>query len=628
MVVNSAAEESIGAGTDVALTWNLRDLYETDEQWQDAVDKLAREVREVPRWRNGFRVSASEVADVLEAHSRIRRDLQRALVYAQLSTFEDRPDASARTMLRKVVQVATTFHNNSAFLAPDLMGLLGQALDAFLDEEPRLGVYRRYIEDVRSRAAHILPEREERLLIGARLVARSTAAAYQALLEQLPYPEFTTVAGRHERLDTECYTGLRRVPDAVDREQSALAYFGFLGTYARTFGELMNAAVCRARLEAAARGYRSAFHSALEEEGLTEDVYADLVGAVREQLPALHRYLRLRRTICGVERFSYADLDAPLPLVGSQGYSPEEACALVTAAAEYFGEEYVKVVKQALGQGWIDFRLNRRRSQSAFTTAAAYDVHPYASVDFSGTYLDVSTLAHELGHVVHGRLAACGQPFPLASLDSWLTEVAAIVSEGVLVRHLLDHATHDTVRLHALDCFLERIRTTLFRQMLFAEFAVLTHDIQRESGGLTGEVLSREYLRLARIYYGHDAGVCAVDPSVGYEWISIPHLRGGFSVLEYPLALVTSFALADRIAERERRSQDGYLAFLAAGSSAGARELLALAGVDLNVREAVRRVGRAVDAMTIELERLWRASSNGLGQRPSCANVDPCDCSS
>jgi oligoendopeptidase F len=589
-----------------AVTWNLADLYETDETAREAMRRLAAEVGTFAKFTEDFGSSATALADALDARSRMQRQLQRILAYARLRTCEDARDTRAQALLHEATQLAADVREACAFVEPALVGIGADTIAAFVRAEPRLAVYVVYLADLARRADRVLSEREERLLAAARALAKSAYGAYHALVNvELPYPEITLSDGRRTRLNPVAYAELRGAPDQADRARVSTTFFTALGAYARTCGALMNASVQRAQFEAVCRRYASAFELALAELQVPDTLYTTLIAAVNTHLPVLHRYLTVRQRLLDLRQFHYHDLHAPLVRSDAHAYSLEQACQLVVTAMAPLGPGYVAKLTEALSERWVDFLPRGNKPSGAFTTGAAYDVHPYASLNFQGTWQDVSTLAHECGHVLHAAYTNAKQSFPLASLHPLVGELAATFNEGLLIRHMLDASADDIPRRIALlDCFLERIRTTVFRQVCFGEFELQMYAMAQNRAAITGESLSREYLALLRRYCGHDAGICIVDNHAGYEWIDIPHLRGMFSVLNYPVSFVAAFVLADRVYGGDTEARDAYLYLLGAGSSRPPLQLLADAGVDVQDPTLLDHVFARMDALTTEFERL------------------------
>jgi oligoendopeptidase F len=306
---------------------------------------------------------------------------------------------------------------------------------------------------------------------------------------------------------------------------------------------------------------------------------------VNQNLPTLHRYLKLRQQILGLPELRYEDLYTPLARGVVGHYTVDQAMAMTLAAVAPLGPDYQAKLKHGFEAGWTDFLPSTGKRGGAYSTGV-YGVHPYQLLNYNGSYDDVSTLAHESGHSMHTLLAFEHQPYPTSDYAIFVAEVASTLNENLLFHRALDEAKDDAERLSLLGEHLETLRTTLFRQTMFAEFELAYHALADRQEAITGAKLTALYLDLVRKYYGHAQGVCRVDDLYGIEWATIPHfLNYDFYVYQYATSIVASTALARAIREDEAKGgtavRDRYLAMLASGSARYPIDLLRDAGVDM-----------------------------------------------
>jgi oligoendopeptidase F len=328
-------------------------------------------------------------------------------------------------------------------------------------------------------------------------------------------------------------------------------------------------------------------------------------------LPTLHRYLRLRQRILGVPDLGYEDLYAPLAGEVDRHYSVEDAVTMTLAAVAPLGPEYGKKLAHGLRAGWTDFLPSAGKRAGAYSTGV-YGVHPYQLLNFNGQWDDVSTLAHEAGHSMHTLLAGESQPFATSSYAIFVAEIASTLNENLLVHRALSEARNNHERLALLGQRLESLRTTLFRQTMFAEFELGIHERAEKGEALTGEALSAAYLELVRRYYGHDQGICSVPELYGDEWSFVPHFYYDFYVYQYATSLIASTALTKAILDDEARggtaARDRTLALLSAGGSDFPGNLLAQAGVDLTTSAPFQATMQEMNAVITQIEAILSAS--------------------
>jgi oligoendopeptidase F len=309
----------------------------------------------------------------------------------------------------------------------------------------------------------------------------------------------------------------------------------------------------------------------------------------------------------GLDSLRYQDLYAPLVAQVDLAFSPEEARALVLKAVAPLGKPYVDGLKKGYESRWTDYLPSPGKAPGAYSTGV-YGVHPYQLLNFNGKYEDLSTLAHESGHSMHTFFSSTNQPYVTANYSIFVAEVASTLNENLLVHFMLARAPNDATRLSLLGTYLDGLRTTMFRQTLFAEFELRAHEMVEGGETLTGENLSAMYLKLVREYYGHDQGVCQVDEIIGYEWEYIPHFYADFYVYQYATSLVASSTIAKSIRSEtsgtSTRARDAYLTLLRSGGSDYPVELLKKAGVDMTTSVPFQAAMAEMNSTMDEMERI------------------------
>ncbi len=588
--------------------WNLSEIYPTDAAWRAAKDKLAADLPQLRQYQGRLVSSAGTLADALEKQSAFDKELSRLYVYASMLADQDTRDAAHQGMQQEMVQLAATFGAQASYIEPEILKSNKATIDRYVAAEPRLKVYRFYLEDVVRRAAHTLTDAEEKLLADAGPVQGSAANVYNILSNaDFPYASIQLSDGRTVKVDQAGFSELRALPNRADREKVMSTFFNGLGAFSRTFGTTMNGEVQKVLFLSKARKYPTALETALDSANIPPSVYTRLIDGINRNLPAFHRYLRLRKRMMGLNELHYYDLYAPL--VGSVDlkYTPEEAQQHILAAVAPLGGEYRETIQRAFDRRWIDLFPNEGKRSGAYSNGGAYDVHPYMLINYNGQYTDVSTLAHELGHTMQSYFSNNTQPYPLASYPIFVAEVASTFNESLLIDHMLKSIKDDDTRLSILGNYLENIKGTMFRQTQFAEFELRMHEMAGKGQPITGAALATLYMDITKRYYGHDQGVCIVDDYVRHEWSYIPHFYRDFYVFQYATSFAASEALAQKVKAGNADATRKYLAFLSAGGSKYPIDLLKDAGVDMTTDEpldlTVREMNRVMDEMETILAR-------------------------
>ena len=585
--------------------WNLADIFTSDAAWRASKDGVATELPELRQFQGRLSSSASTLAQALEKLSDLNKRLARVYAYATLLADQDTRDSAHEGMRQEVTQLASTLASAAAYIEPEILRMPMATIEKFVASEPRLRVYRLYLDDIERRAPHTLGESEEKLLADVGPLAQAPAQSYSILTNaDFAYPTVTLGDGRSVKINQAAYADLRALPNREDRERVMSAFFKGLGGYGRTFGATMNGEVQKMSFLMKARKYGSALETSLDGPNIPVSVYQRLLQGVDRNLPVFHRYLRLRQRLLQLDQLHYYDLYAPLVGSVKLQYTPDEAEQLVLAAVAPLGPEYAAVLRRAFSDRWIDLLPSEGKRSGAYSEDAGYDIHPYMLINFNGKYTDVSTLAHELGHTMQTYLSNQKQPYPLASYPIFVAEVASTFNEALLIEHMLKNVTDKSTRLSLLGDYLENIKGTVFRQTQFAEFELRMHEMAQKGQPITGAALASLYLEITRKYYGHDQGVCIVDDYVAHEWSYIPHFYRDFYVFQYATSFTASAALAQKVLAGDAAAKARYLEFVSAGGSKYPIDLLKDAGVDMTTDEPLDLTIKTMTRVMDEIEAL------------------------
>jgi oligoendopeptidase F len=591
-------------------TWNLSDLYPSEEAWRAAKDKAVADIPKLGEFKGTLGTSAARLADALELATRVNKDVARLFTYANLLSDLDTRVAKNQAAVQEMVQVGASLNAETAFLEPEVLKIDKATLDRFIAQEPRLKVYSFYLQDIQRRRAHTLSDGEERLLASSAVVANAPSTTYGIFSDaDFPYPTVTLSDGKSVRLDSAAFNLYRALPVRDDRQKVMSSFFGELGKYRGTFGSTLSGQINADVFYARSRNYSSALEASLDSANIPTTVYMRLIDGVNKSLPTFHRYLQLRKRMMKLQELHYYDLYAPLVASVDLNYTPEEAEKNVMAALAPLGPEYAAAAQRAFKERWIDLYPSPGKRSGAYSSGSAYDVHPYMLINYNGKYADMSTIAHELGHTMQSYLSNKTQPYPLAGYPIFVAEVASTFNEALLIDHMLKSIKDNAARLSLLGNYLENIKGTLFRQTQFAEFELRIHEMTEKGEPITGESLDKLYLDITRKYYGHDKGVAVVDDYVAHEWAFIPHFYRNFYVFQYATSFTASSALAEKVLSGDPDARKRYLTFISAGGSKYPIELLKDAGVDMTTDEPLELTVQKMNRVMDEMEKL-------LGSQP------------
>jgi oligoendopeptidase F len=581
---------------------NLSEIYPSEEAWNQAKDQLTAKIPQLGKYQGKLMSSAATLADALDLMFTFEKESSRISTYAGLLADQDTRDGRHQAMRQEASRLRSVMRAQTAFIAPEILRGRKPAIEKFIEKEPRLKIYGFFLEETFRQSSHILSESEEKLLADLNPLSGSPSSVFAILSNaDLPYPTVTLSDGKSVKIDQAAFTNYRALPNRSDREKVMSAFFQSIGTYSRTFGATINGEAQKLLFYAKARKYPSSLEMELDGPNIPVSVYSRLIDGVNRNLETFHRYLKLRKRMLGVDQLHYYDLYAPLVASVNLKYTPEEAQGKIVAALAPLGPEYTATLQRAFDERWIDLLPNDGKRSGAYMTGGAFDVHPYLLMSFNGQYLDVSTMAHELGHAMQTYMSNKKQPYPLAGYPIFVAEVASTFNESLLIDYMLKNVKDRDTRLALLGNYVENIKTTMFRQVQFAEFEMRLHEMAQKGEPIVGDTMDKLYMEITKKYYGNDAGVCIVDDYVAHEWSMVPHFYSDFYVYQYATSFIASEALASRVKSGDAAATKRYLEFLSAGGSKYPIELLKDAGVDMTSDEplslTIQSMNRAMDEM-------------------------------
>ena len=500
--------------------------------------------------------------------------------YAHMRRDEDNGNTKYQGMTDRAMQMIVALEADSSFIMPEMLAVPEEMLAEWSREE-RFARFRNQISDLNRRRAHVLSAGEERILAMAEDPLTGPDNSFTMLSDvDLKFGTVTDAEGNNVQLTHGTYSLLIMDPKREVRREAYEKLYAAYGSVRNTIAAMYAASIKADVFRARARGYSGALEAALFVNNVPVSVYEQLIEAVHEKLPALRKYLEIRKRCLGVDRLEMYDLYTPLVPECNIPMDFEEAKDIVKNALAPLGTHYAGLLDKAFTEGWIDIYENEGKTSGAYSWGV-YGVHPFVLLNHQNDFSHASTLAHELGHAMHSYHTDAAQPYETSDYAIMVAEVASTVNEMLLKRYYLARETDPRKRAYVLNELLEDVRTTCFRQTMFAEFELKAHRMAEAGEALTVDSLSAMYRGLNELYYPD----VHVDDNIAMEWMRIPHFYRAFYVYQYATGICTAIALSRAILEKGET--DRYIAFLSSGSSDYPVNLLQKAGVDLTKKDSI-----------------------------------------
>ena len=557
--------------------WDLDSLFPSDEEWEQRFEETQERLAELQAYEGSATDDAETLAELLDLYEAVMRAVANVAAYARMRRDEDTRDSEAQAMATRSQSLASAASSATSFLEPEIQALDREELDAMVDEEPALAEYEQFFDDILRLKPHTRSTEVENLLAELGEVTGAPGEVYQMLTNaDMSFPTVESPDGEAVEITLNNFTTLQKRADRAFRREVYEQFYDEWETVRNAVGTAYRNSVKTDEKLAQARNYDTARAAALSEPNIPVEVYDTLVETVRENLDRLHRHAELKRDARGLDELRMWDLYVPLVEGKSPEIPYEQAREHVTEAVAPLGESYQSRVAEGLDSRWVDVYETAGKQSGAYS-GGTYDSQPYILLNYQDDVSSMYTLAHELGHSMHSELASESQPYVYADYTIFIAEIASTVNETLLTHHLLDTVEDERLRRHILNEYLERFRSTLYRQTMFAEFEQRTHELSEAGEALTADRLDGLYQELKGDYYEP----AVLDDRIAREWMRIPHFYRAFYVFQYSTGIAAAVALVEAIREEGEPAAERYRQFLRSGSREYPLELLDEAGVDM-----------------------------------------------
>ena len=580
--------------------WDLESLFDTDDQWEDAYEEVESRLDELRAFEGQATEDASTLLSLFENYEDVMRTVANVTAYARMRKDEDTRDGDRQAMATRAQSLYSEADSATSFIEPEIQELDSDDIEAMVEGEPELAEYEHFFDDILRMKPHTRSAEVENLLAELGEITGASGEVYNMLANaDMEFPVVEKPDGEATEITLNNFTTLQEHPDREFRQEVYEEFYDEWESVRNTVGTAYRNSVKKNEKLAEARNYETAREAALSGPNVPVEVYDTLVDTVRDNLDQLHRHADLKREAAGGDELQMWDLYIPI----TEGESPdvpyEQACEYVTDAMAPLGEAYQSRLAEGLDSRWVDVYETAGKQSGAYS-GGTYDSQPYILMNYQDDVSSMYTLAHELGHSMHSELASETQPYVYADYTIFIAEIASTVNETLLTHHLLDTVEDERLRRHVLNQYLERFRSTLFRQTMFAEFEQRAHELSAEGEPLTADRLDALYGELKGDYY--EPGV--IDDRIVREWMRIPHFYRAFYVYQYSTGICAAVSLVEAIREEGEPAAQRYRDFLRSGSHGYPLELLSEAGVDMTSSEPIEQAIDVYGQYLDEFEQL------------------------
>lgn len=583
-------------------TWNLEDIYPTEEAWEVDFKWINESVEKYKEYEGKLGDSGDILLGFLKFDESVGIKFGRIMRYASLAKDLDLANVKYQGFYDRADGLGADLRTAGSFMRPEVLAIPEAKINEMMEKTPDLKLYEHMLDDLLRRKNHTLNKEMEELMALASPVTDIPYNVFTFMKNaDIDYPTVEGENGEEVKLsDGRYYFGLQ----STDREYRKRVYKGYYTPYIKnqnTYSALFNGNLKSIQFNAKARKYESSRAAALDANNIPLSVYDNLVNSVNDNLQPLQRWASLKKRVLGIEELHPYDTYVTLFPSEKKEYTYDQGMEILLEALKPLGEDYLKNLKTAFDNRWIDVYETKGKRSGAYSSGVTYGFHPYVLLNWNNTLNAVSTFAHEMGHNMHSFYTEQTQPYVYADYSIFVAEVASTMNEAFLLDYLLENASTKEEKLALIEQELGNIQGTFFRQTRFAEYEQLVHELNGKGEALTPDRLSELFGDMYKKYWGDEM---VVDEQETFSWARIPHFYYNFYVYQYATSYAASMALTQKVKEQGQPAIDKFLNFLKSGNSKYPIEVLKDAGVDMTTPDPILAVVKRMNDLLDKMESL------------------------
>lgn len=557
--------------------WDIEKIYKSSDDFEKDFEDLK---KEAPKLKNfeGKLNDPQNILEYLKYSEKMNRLAEKLYVYSHLKSDEDTANNENQARMSKIDSYMADFSSYSAYFVPEILSLGEEYIMKAMEEVPELKNYEFLFRDILKEKEHVLTKEMEELLSQVSDCLDAPDAIHNMLSNaDMKFNKIKDENGKEVELTEGNYSSFIKSKDREVRREAFKTLFSAYKNLQNTFGTTLSASIKNFIFSAKIRKYKNALEASLKPNDIDVKVYKEAINTIDKNLSSLHRYVSLKKRMLGLDEMHMYDLYVPVIEIEKEHIEFDKGVEIAKEGLKPLGEEYLSIFNEGIENRWIDKYQNKGKKGGAYSWGC-YDTMPYVLLNYNYDLNDVSTLVHEMGHSIHSYYSRKNQSYFYSGYTLFCAEVASTTNEALLIHHLINKETDKNKKLYLINQELEQIRTTVFRQLMFAEFELFTHESIESGIPLTALEYSKKWHELNVKYFGPDI---VVDEDIDIEWARIPHFYSDFYVYQYATGYAAASAFASSILNKEENAVSKYITFLKSGGSDYPINILKKAGVDM-----------------------------------------------
>lgn len=579
--------------------WDLSKIYSSINNIREDIKNVRNKLTEFSKYKD-ISYDENSLYEVINLSMEVSRTISKLEVYASLLCDEDTSINKNIELKEEINNLSSEVINATYFIEPNILKMNYSDIEKFYLKNEKLKEYERYLQEMFRYKEHTLSDIEEKLLANLSKTFGNNYETYELLKDSdMIFPNFMVNNIEYE-LDNSKYCLYIEDDNREIRKEAFNTIYETFKQYKNVYANLITSNIKEEVATSKIRKYKSALEEAMYKDELDVSIYDNLISVINDKIGILHKYYKLKKEVLKVDELHLYDVYANLVSTDKKTYDFENAKETVINALSILGDEYIEILKEGIKNRWIDVYPNKGKRTGGYSSGS-YDTFPYILLNYQNKYDDMSTLAHELGHSMHSYFTRKNNPYQYGNYSIFVAEVASTVNELLLAKYVIKNSNNKNEKLFIINRMMELFRATIYRQTMFAEFERKIYDMISSDKPVSADILSEEYYKLNKIYFGNDV---YVDDYIRYEWARIPHFYYNFYVYKYATGLSAASYITEGLLNGKIKKED-YIAFLKCGDSMSPLDSLKLTKVDLSKKEVIESATSMFDSLIDEFTKLY-----------------------
>lgn len=580
--------------------WNLSKMYESVSDVEKDIEKVNSLTPKILEYKSHIMDSADTLYEFLRLTEEQDRLIEKLYVYSKMNFDVDTKNNQNKSLKMKIEKLSESLSEQYSFIEPEMMQSDYETVLNYISQNEKLNEYEFYLESIYRFKPHALSMEQEEVFVKALNAFGNCSEAFNNLNNaDIDLGTIKDEEGKEVELTSSNYGIYMKSKDRSVRESAFNAMYNYYKARKNTLASTLVGEIKESSFVTNVKKYPSTLEMSLFGDNIDISVYKNLIETIHKNMGLMYDYMGVRKELLNLDEMHMYDIYVDLVKSNQDKIPFEEGKKILFEALKPLGDEYLNDLKRAFEEKWIDIYPSSGKRSGAYSWGC-YDSYPYLLLNYNDTTDAVSTMGHELGHSMHSYYSK-SQNYVDSNYPIFLAEIASTVNEVLINDYMYKNAKTKEEKIFYLTDFLDSVRTTIYRQTMFAEFEMIIHNKEQQGIPLTEEEISNTYYELNKLYYGDNV---ISDDLIRYEWSRIPHFYTPFYVYKYATGLSSALSIASRILDGDTITRDNYLEFLSSGGNNYPLEILKKVGVDMTQSKPIEEALSMFEEKLNELKKL------------------------